>query len=67
MDELKIFGLNIGALLVSVMPNLNPILQTVVLLLTIIYTVLMIIKKAQELKKWNILLNLNLIILKWSN
>ena len=51
MDELKIFGLNIGALLVSVMPNLNPILQTIVLLLTIIYTILMIIKKAKELKK----------------
>ena len=51
MDELKIFGLNIGALLVSVMPNLNPVLQTIVLLLTIIYTILMIIKKAKELKK----------------
>jgi len=51
MDELKIFGLNIGALLVSVMPNLNPVLQTIVLLLTIIYTILMIIKKAKELKQ----------------
>ena len=48
MDELKIFGLNIGALLVSVMPNLNPVLQTIVLILTIVYTVLMIIKKAEE-------------------
>lgn len=48
MDELKIFGLNIGALLVSVMPNLNPVLQTIVLLLTIVYTILMIIKKAKE-------------------
>ncbi len=48
MDELKIFGLNIGALLVSVMPNLNPVLQTIVLILTIVYTVLMIIKKAKE-------------------
>lgn len=48
MDELKIFGLNIGALLVSIMPNLNPVLQTIVLILTIVYTVLMIIKKAKE-------------------
>ncbi len=48
MEDLKIFGLNIGALLFSTMPNLNPALQTVVLVLTIIYTTLMIIKKFKE-------------------
>lgn len=48
MEDLKIFGLNAGALLFSTMPNLNPGLQTVVLILTIIYTILMIIKKYKE-------------------
>jgi hypothetical protein len=48
MEDLKIFGLNVGALVFSILPDLNPILQTVVLLLTIIYTVLMIIKKIKE-------------------
>lgn len=48
MEDLKIFGLNVGALLFSTMPNLNPKLQTVVLILTIIYTILMIIKKYKE-------------------
>ena len=48
MEDLKIFGLNVGALVFSVIPDLNPILQTVVLLLTIVYTILMIIKKYKE-------------------
>mgnify|MGYP003144411062 CR=1 FL=1 len=48
MEDLKIFGLNVGALLFSVIPDLNPALQTVVLILTIIYTILMIIKKYKE-------------------
>jgi hypothetical protein len=48
MEDLKIFGLNVGALLFSTMPNLNPALQTIVLVLTIIYTTLMIIKKFKE-------------------
>jgi len=48
MENLRIFGINVGALLISVSPNLNPILQTVVLLLSIVYTILMIIKKSKE-------------------
>lgn len=48
MEDLKIFGLNVGALVFSVIPDLNPILQTIVLLLTIVYTILMIIKKVKE-------------------
>jgi|TARA_R100000081_G_C4714467_1_gene114628 hypothetical protein len=48
MEDLKIFGLNVGALVFSVIPDLNPILQTIVLLLTIVYTILMIIKKYKE-------------------
>jgi hypothetical protein len=48
MEDLKIFGLNVGALVFSILPDLNPILQTVVLLLTIVYTILMIIKKVKE-------------------
>ena len=47
MEDLKIFGLNVGALVFSILPDLNPILQTVVLLLTIVYTILMIIKKVK--------------------
>ena len=48
MEDLKIFGLNVGALVFSVIPDLNPILQTIVLILTIVYTILMIIKKYKE-------------------
>ena len=48
MEDLKIFGLNVGDLVFSILPDLNPILQTVVLLLTIVYTILMIIKKVKE-------------------
>lgn len=48
MEDLKIFGLNVGALVFSVIPDLNPMLQTIVLLLTIVYTILMIIKKYKE-------------------
>ncbi len=48
MEDLKIMGLNVGALVFSVIPDLNPILQTIVLILTIAYTVLMIIKKYKE-------------------
>jgi len=47
-QDLRIFGLNIGAILFSIMPEMNSILQTIVLLLSIAYTVLMIIKKSKE-------------------
>ena len=45
MQDLKIYGLNIGAMLFSVVNEINPILQTIVLILTIIYTSINIYKK----------------------
>ena len=44
MENLKIYGLNIGALAFS-LTEINPLLQTVVLLLTIGYTVTKIYKE----------------------
>jgi hypothetical protein len=48
IQDLKIFGINVGAVLFSFAPEINTVLQTIVLLLSIGYTILMIIKKAQE-------------------
>lgn len=48
MEDLKIFGVNIGAVIFSTIPEINTLLQTVVLLLSIGYTVLMIMKKLKE-------------------
>ena len=48
MEDLKIFGVNIGAVLFSIIPEINTVLQTVVLLLSIVYTILMIMKKLKE-------------------
>jgi hypothetical protein len=48
MEDLKIFGVNIGAVLFSIIPEINTVLQTVVLLLSIGYTILMIMKKLKE-------------------
>ena len=45
MQDLKIYGLNIGAMLFSAVNEFNPILQTIVLVLTIIYTALNIYKQ----------------------
>ena len=45
MQDLRIYGVNIGALLFSAMPNINTQLQTVVLILTIIYTLTKIYKQ----------------------
>jgi hypothetical protein len=47
-QDLKIFGINVGAMIFSVIPEINTVLQTVVLLLSIGYTILMIIKKTKE-------------------
>jgi len=47
-QDLKIFGINVGAMIFSVIPEINTILQTVVLLLSIGYTILMILKKSKE-------------------
>lgn len=48
MEDLKIFGVNIGAVIFSTIPEINTLLQTLVLLLSIGYTILMIIKKLKE-------------------
>jgi len=45
MQDLKIYGLNLGAIVFSAMPNINTKLQTVVLILTIIYTLTKIYKQ----------------------
>jgi len=47
-QDLKIFGVNVGAMVFSIIPDVNSTLQTIVLLLTIGYTILMIVKKAKE-------------------
>lgn len=38
MNDLKIYGLNIGAIVFSAINNINPTLQSIVLIMTIIYT-----------------------------
>ncbi len=48
MEDLKIFGVNIGAVIFSIIPEINTVLQTLVLLLSIGYTILMIMKKLKE-------------------
>jgi len=49
MTDLKIYGLNITALFASSdIAGINPGLQTIVLLLTIIYTGINIYKKLKE-------------------
>ena len=48
MEDLKIFGVNIVAVVFSIIPEINTVLQTVVLLLSIGYTILMIMKKLKE-------------------
>ena len=47
-QDLKIFGINVGAMIFSVIPEINTVLRTVVLLLSIGYTILMILKKSKE-------------------
>ena len=49
MQDLKLYGLNIGAMLFSAVNDFNPILQTIVLVLTIIYTAVNIYK---QFNKW---------------
>lgn len=47
MGDFKIYGINIGAIFLS-LSDINPILQTLVLVATLIYTVINI---TQKLKK----------------
>tara|TARA_R110000772_G_scaffold51182_2_gene117537 strand:+ start:232 stop:378 length:147 start_codon:yes stop_codon:yes gene_type:complete len=48
MENLKIYGINIGGLVFSVIPNINPNLQTIVLILTIVYTSINIFKQLNK-------------------
>jgi hypothetical protein len=48
MEDLKIYGMNFGAFFVSILDLINPILQTVVLLTSIIYTVMRIVKNLRD-------------------
>jgi len=48
MQDLKIYGISVSGITFSFLPDINPMLQTVVLFLTIIYTVIGI---TQKLKK----------------
>jgi len=45
IQDLRIYGLNLGAIMFSTVNNINPVLQTVVLVLTIIYTLTKIYKQ----------------------
>jgi|TARA_R110000751_G_C13397904_1_gene437295 hypothetical protein len=47
-QDFKIFGINVGAMIFSIIPEMNTLLQTIVLLLSIAYTILMIVKKSKE-------------------
>lgn len=47
MESLKVYGINITALVTTSMP-LNTYLQTLVLLSTLIYTILQIISKLKK-------------------
>ena len=47
-QDFKIFGVNVGAMIFSIIPEMNTLLQTIVILLSIAYTILMIVKKSKE-------------------
>jgi hypothetical protein len=44
MENLRVYGVNIGAIVFSAMPAINENLQTIVLLLTILWTAIQIVK-----------------------
>jgi hypothetical protein len=48
MQDLKTYGISLGGITFSIMPDINPMLQTVVLLLTIVYTVIGIMQKLKK-------------------
>jgi len=48
MQDLKIYGISLGGITFSIMPDINPMLQTVVLILTIVYTVIGITQKLRK-------------------
>jgi len=45
MENLKIYGINIGAIAFSYIDGINPTLQSISLILAIIYTAINIYKK----------------------
>ena len=48
MDNLRVYGLNFGAIIFSAIPSINENLQTIVLILTIIWTGLQIFKSLKK-------------------
>ena len=48
MQDLKIYGLNIGAVVFSFATDINPSLQTIVLIMTILYTGINIYKQLNK-------------------
>ncbi len=48
MQDLRIYGISLGGFTFSRMPDINPLLQTVVLVLTIIYTIIGIKNKLNQ-------------------
>lgn len=48
MQDLKIYGVNIGAVAFSFLNDINPLLQTVVLIMTILYTGINIYKQINK-------------------
>ena len=48
MQDLKIYGISLGGITFSIMPDINPMLQTVVLILTIVYTIIGITQKLRK-------------------
>lgn len=48
MQDLKIYGLNISAVAFSFIKDINPALQTIVLIMTIIYTGINIYKQLNK-------------------
>lgn len=47
MGDLRIYGINMGAIFLS-LTDINPILQTLVLIATLAYTVINIIQKLKK-------------------
>lgn len=48
MEDLKIYGISISAITGSAIGNINPILSTLVLSATLIYTIIQIIEKLKN-------------------
>jgi hypothetical protein len=48
IENLKIYGLNLGAIFISSIDSINPYLQTVVMATSIVYTLIKIYKNLSE-------------------